>query len=80
VRADSTQTLLCAYLSAALLAGLVVNATMGWSWPDPIAALEIAAVAGREGVRYGGEKAATARRQAPRTLAAPRIAARKSDA
>jgi divalent metal cation (Fe/Co/Zn/Cd) transporter len=50
VVADSTQTLLCTYLSAVLLAGLVLNATLGWSWADPIAALAIAAVAVREGL------------------------------
>lgn len=50
VVADSTQTLLCTYLSAVLLVGLVLNATLGWSWADPIAGLVIAAVAVREGV------------------------------
>jgi len=50
VVADSTQTLLCTYLSAILLAGLVLNATLGWSWADPIAGLVIAAVAAREGL------------------------------
>jgi len=50
VVADSTQTLLCTYLSAVLLAGLVLNATLGWAWADPIAGLVIAAVAVREGV------------------------------
>lgn len=50
VVADSTQTLLCTYLSAVLLAGLVLNATLGWSWADPIAGLVIAAVAAREGL------------------------------
>ena len=49
VVADSTQTLLCTYLSGVLLAGLVLNATLGWSWADPIAGLVIAAVAVREG-------------------------------
>ena len=48
--ADSKQTLLCTYLSAALLAGLVLNAAAGWWWADPVAALVIAAVAVREGV------------------------------
>jgi divalent metal cation (Fe/Co/Zn/Cd) transporter len=48
--ADSKQTLLCTYLSAILLAGLVLNSTLGWSWADPIAALGIAAIAVREGV------------------------------
>lgn len=49
VVADSTQTLLCTYLSAVLLVGLVLNAALGWSWADPIAGLVIAAVAVREG-------------------------------
>ncbi|MEP6632381.1 MAG: cation transporter [Lapillicoccus sp.] len=49
VVADSTQTLLCTYLSAVLLLGLVLNATLGWSWADPLAGLVIAAVAVREG-------------------------------
>lgn len=47
--ADSKQTLLCTYLSAALLAGLALNALFGWSWADPVAALAIAAIAVREG-------------------------------
>ncbi|MCI0384465.1 cation transporter [Streptomyces sp. CNQ085] len=47
--ADSKQTLLCTYLSAVLLTGLVLNAALGWSWADPVAALVIAAVAVREG-------------------------------
>lgn len=50
VVADATQTLLCTYLSAVLLAGLVLNATLGWSWADPVAGLVIAAVAVREGL------------------------------
>jgi divalent metal cation (Fe/Co/Zn/Cd) transporter len=50
VVADGTQTLLCSYLSAVLLAGLLLNATLGWGWADPIAALVIAGVAVREGV------------------------------
>ncbi|MEV8533976.1 cation transporter [Streptomyces sp. NPDC051211] len=48
--ADSKQTLLCTYLSAVLLVGLVLNATLGWSWADPVAALVIAAVAVKEGI------------------------------
>jgi len=50
VMADSTQTMLCTYLSAVLLVGLVLNAALGWSWADPIAALVIAGVAIKEGV------------------------------
>ena len=49
VVADSTQTLLCTYLSAVLLVGLLLNATLGWHWADPIAGLVIAAVAAKEG-------------------------------
>ncbi|NLU71747.1 cation transporter [Streptomyces sp. HNM0575] len=47
--ADSKQTLLCTYLSAVLLVGLVLTATLGWSWADPVAALAIAGLAVREG-------------------------------
>ncbi|NRQ49970.1 cation diffusion facilitator family transporter [Aeromicrobium stalagmiti] len=50
VYADGTQTLLCTYLSAVLLVGLLLNATLGWSWADPIAGLVIAVVAAREGI------------------------------
>ncbi len=50
VTADSQQTWLCTYLSAVLLVGLVLNATVGWWWADPIAALVIAALATREGL------------------------------
>jgi len=49
VVADSTQTLLCTYMSGVLLVGLVANATLGWWWADPIAGLVIAAVAVKEG-------------------------------
>jgi len=45
---ESRQTMLCAYLSAALLAGLLANAVAGWWWADPLAALVIAGVAARE--------------------------------
>jgi divalent metal cation (Fe/Co/Zn/Cd) transporter len=47
--ADSKQTLLCTYLSAAVLAGLVLNAALGWWWADPVVALGLAVVAVREG-------------------------------
>ncbi len=49
VVADSTQTLLCTYLSAVLLVGLLLSATLGWGWADPVAGLVIAALAVREG-------------------------------
>lgn len=47
--ADSKQTLLCAWLSGVLLAGLLLNSLFGWSWADPIAALVIAVWAVKEG-------------------------------
>lgn len=50
VVADSTQTLLCTYLSGVLLVGLLANATLGWSWVDPLVGLVIAGVAVNEGV------------------------------
>lgn len=48
--ADSKQTLLCTYMSAALLLGLGLNSLLGWWWADSLAALTIAAVAVREGM------------------------------
>ena len=48
---EGAQNMLCAYLSAALLAGLGANALLGWWWADPAAALVVAAVAAYEGVR-----------------------------
>jgi divalent metal cation (Fe/Co/Zn/Cd) transporter len=47
--ADSKQTLLCTYLSAAVLVGLVLNAALGWWWADPAAGLVLAVLAVREG-------------------------------
>ena len=49
VIAGSAQTLLCTYMSAVLLGGLVVHAALGWGWADPVAGLAIAALAAREG-------------------------------
>jgi divalent metal cation (Fe/Co/Zn/Cd) transporter len=47
--AEGTQNMLCAYLSVAVLAGLLGNTLVGWWWLDPVAALFIAYVALREG-------------------------------
>jgi divalent metal cation (Fe/Co/Zn/Cd) transporter len=47
---EASQTQLCAYLSVALLVGLLANALAGWWWADPVAALVIAGVAVHEGV------------------------------
>jgi divalent metal cation (Fe/Co/Zn/Cd) transporter len=37
--ADASETFACAYLSFTLLLGLLLNATVGWWWADPAAAL-----------------------------------------
>ena len=56
-RGEGTQNLLCAYLAAAVLAGLLGNALFGLWWLDPLAALVVAAVAVREGVEtWRGEE------------------------
>ena len=48
--AESSETMLCAYLSVAVLVGLVLNAAVGWWWADPLAALVVAAIAAKEGL------------------------------
>ncbi|ALD14324.1 cation transporter [Clavibacter capsici] len=48
--ADSKQTLICSYLSAAVLLGLVLNLVFGWTWADPVAGLIIVVFAVREGL------------------------------
>jgi divalent metal cation (Fe/Co/Zn/Cd) transporter len=50
LRADGTQTIICAYLSAMLLAGLALNAQFGWWWADPVAALGMVPIILREGL------------------------------
>tara|TARA_R110000868_G_scaffold199758_2_gene446665 strand:- start:206849 stop:207532 length:684 start_codon:yes stop_codon:yes gene_type:complete len=58
--ADSKQTLICAYLSVAVLAGLALNSIFGWAWADSVAALFIAAFAIREGIEaWQGDTCAT---------------------
>ncbi|HYP04660.1 MAG TPA: cation transporter [Bryobacteraceae bacterium] len=47
--ADARQTQLCAYLSAILLGGLLLNALFGWWWADPVAALAMVPIIGKEG-------------------------------
>jgi divalent metal cation (Fe/Co/Zn/Cd) transporter len=60
-RSEGRQNMLCAYLSAALLAGLLANAALGWWWADPVTALVIAGVAVREGREaWRGESCCTA--------------------
>lgn len=57
--ADSKQTLICSYLSAAVLLGLLANSLLGWAWADSVAALVVAAFAVREGLEaWRGEACA----------------------
>ncbi len=48
---EAGQNMICAYLSVALLVGLLLNALAGWWWADPAAALAIAALAAYEGMK-----------------------------
>lgn len=48
--AEATQTSLCMWLSAILLGGLLLNATLGWWWADPVAALAMVPIIAKEGV------------------------------
>ncbi|MDN4597692.1 MULTISPECIES: cation diffusion facilitator family transporter [Leifsonia] len=58
--ADSKQTLICSYLSAAVLIGLLLNSGFGWWWADSLAGVVIAAFALREGVEaWRGDACAT---------------------
>lgn len=58
--ADSKQTLICTYLSAAVLVGLVLNSLFGWWWVDALAGLVIAGFAIREGIEaWRGDACAT---------------------
>jgi divalent metal cation (Fe/Co/Zn/Cd) transporter len=50
LEADATQTAMCTYLSAILLAGLTLNASVGWWWADPVAALVMVPIIAREGI------------------------------
>ncbi|HEV2117245.1 MAG TPA: cation transporter [Terriglobales bacterium] len=50
MRADSRQTDFCFYLSLILLAGLLLNALLGWWWADPVAALVMVPLIAHEGV------------------------------
>lgn len=60
VVADSKQTLVCTWLSAAVLIGLVLDGLLGWWWADPVAGLVIVVFALREGVEaWRGDACAT---------------------
>lgn len=75
---EGTQNMICAYLSFALLVGLGANALLGWWWADPVAALAIGAVAGREAVRsWRGDSCSCC---APIVLERPVVSAAACDA
>jgi cation diffusion facilitator family transporter len=50
LRADAFETITCAWLSLTTLTGLVLNATLGWWWADPLAALVLVPLIVREGL------------------------------
>jgi divalent metal cation (Fe/Co/Zn/Cd) transporter len=50
MRADGYESISCAWLSLAVLAGLVLNAALGWWWADPVAALVLIPLIVREGL------------------------------
>lgn len=54
VQADAKQLVLCSYLSATVLIGLLANSLFGWQWADSVAALVVAVLAVREGVEAWG--------------------------
>jgi divalent metal cation (Fe/Co/Zn/Cd) transporter len=57
MNADAKQTEFCAYLSAILLCGLLLNAFFGFWWADPVAALIMTPMIANEGIqRWGGQK------------------------
>lgn len=51
LRADARQTDFCTYLSAILVAGLLLNALLGFWWADPVAALSMVPIIANEGLR-----------------------------
>jgi divalent metal cation (Fe/Co/Zn/Cd) transporter len=55
MHADAKQTEFCTYLSAILLAGLLLNASFGLWWADPLAALVMVPIIAKEGIEglYG---------------------------
>lgn len=49
LKADAACGVVCAYMAATLLVGLVLRAAVGWWWADPVAALGIVYFIVREG-------------------------------
>jgi divalent metal cation (Fe/Co/Zn/Cd) transporter len=50
MQSDAFQTTACMWLSAITLVGVGLNAALGWSWADPVAALCMTYPLGREGL------------------------------
>jgi divalent metal cation (Fe/Co/Zn/Cd) transporter len=48
--ADAAESLFCAYLSATVFVGLVLNAVLGWWWADPVAAVVVVPLVIKEGL------------------------------
>jgi divalent metal cation (Fe/Co/Zn/Cd) transporter len=48
--ADAAESLFCAYLSATVLIGPLLNAPFGWWWADPVAALAVVPLVINEGL------------------------------
>jgi divalent metal cation (Fe/Co/Zn/Cd) transporter len=55
VEADATETMLCVWLSAIVLSGLLLNMLFSWWWADPLAGLGIVYIAAREGIIHWQE-------------------------
>ena len=51
LRADAYETITCAWLSLTTLTGLAFNATFGWTWADPLAAMLIIPLIVREAIK-----------------------------
>ena len=50
LRTEGRVTLIDAYLAGAVLVGLVLNATLGWWWTDPLAGFVIVFYGVKEGL------------------------------
>lgn len=50
LRADAYESICCCWLSATTFLGVGLNAWLGWSWADPVAALLVVPLVVREGL------------------------------
>jgi len=56
LRADAYETITCAWLSVTTLVGLLLTATFGWWWADPLAAVALVPLIVREGLEAWREE------------------------